>query len=113
MHRHVLFLPCARNLNGLKLRQEPVGVPTSGSVGVRISHSGLNLADVFACLGLYSATPRGEFVSGLEFSGIVEQVGTPTSELHPGDRVWGFSRFGAYVSHIDADPRYLRRMEPG
>ncbi|PKL34742.1 MAG: zinc-binding dehydrogenase [Spirochaetae bacterium HGW-Spirochaetae-10] len=110
MHRHVLFLPRAGNLNGLKMRQEPVGVPTSGSVRVKISHSGLNLADVFACLGLYSATPTGEFIPGLEFSGIVEQVGTPTSELRPGDRVWGFSRFGAYASHIDADPRYLRKI---
>ncbi len=113
MYRHVLFLEKAGNLQGLKMRQEQVGTPTPGTIRVRIACSGLNLADVFACLGLYSATPSGEFTPGLEFSGTVEEVGTPTSEFRPGDRVWGFSRFGAYASSIDADPRYLKKIPDG
>ena len=36
---------------------------------------GLNFADLAACLGLYSATPAGAFVPGLEFAGTVEAVG--------------------------------------
>jgi len=48
----------------------------------RSSHKraiGLNFADIFACLGLYSATPQGDFVPGLEFSGIVVDVGSSCS----------------------------------
>ena len=36
---------------------------------VRVATIGLNFADVFACLGLYSATPDGPFIPGLEFAG--------------------------------------------
>ncbi len=42
-----------------------------GKVRIQIKAVGLNFADIFACLGLYSATPRGSFSPGLEFSGIV------------------------------------------
>ena len=41
---------------------------------VRITHIGLNFADIFAVLGLYSATPPGTFVPGLEFAGVVEEL---------------------------------------
>jgi alcohol dehydrogenase len=113
MYRHVFFLRGAGNLNALNMRREQVGVLSSDRIRVKVRYSGLNLADIFACLGLYSATPAGEFIPGLEFSGIVEQVGTPTSEFRPGDLVWGFSRFGAYASSIDADPRYLQKIPDG
>ena len=44
---------------------------------VKVTNCGINFADIFACLGLYSATPKGEFTPGLEFSGIVEEVRLP------------------------------------
>jgi alcohol dehydrogenase len=74
---------------------------------------GLNLADVFACLGLYSATPRGAFVPGLEFAGVVDDPGPerPPGEDCPafrrGDRVIGLTRFGAYATAVNVDRRYL------
>ena len=42
---------------------------------MRVEAVGLNFADIFACLGLYSAPPKGPFVPGLEFAGVVEALG--------------------------------------
>ncbi len=63
---------------------------------------------------LYSATPKGSFVPGLEFAGIVEDVDTRAREgFRRGDRVAGVTRFGAYATAIDADPAYLRPIRAG
>jgi len=88
---------------------------------VRIQAVGLNLADVFACLGLYSATPKGPFVPGLEFAGVIEELGPPDDErggatatsLGPGDAVFGMTRFGAYATAINAHVRLLGRIPRG
>ena len=40
---------------------------------------GLNFADLFACLELYSATPAGTFVPRLEFAGVVDAFGLAVS----------------------------------
>ncbi len=71
---------------------------------------GLNFADILACLGLYSATPSGSFVPGLEAAGIVTAVGAPLPG-HPayecGERVLALTRFGGYATALNVDTRYL------
>lgn len=65
----------AGNLANLSLENFAIPKPENADeVVVRVTHVGLNFADVFACLGLYSATPKGEFTPGLEFSGHVESI---------------------------------------
>jgi alcohol dehydrogenase len=83
-----------------------------GQARVRVRSIGLNFADVFACLGLYSAAPRGPFVPGLEFSGEVEGLsrGGNASSIQVGDRVMGVTRFGAFSSLLHVDCRYLRHI---
>lgn len=99
------------NIDRLKLRDVPLPEPRSGEARVRVHYCGMNLADVFAVLGLYSATPRGAFTPGLEYSGVVEEVPSGSStRLKKGDRVMGLTRFGGYASHINADVRYLRKI---
>ena len=56
---------------------------------------------------MYSAIPKGPFIPGLEYSGIVESVGAGASQFKPGDRVMGICRFGAYSSHLNIDERYF------
>jgi NADPH:quinone reductase-like Zn-dependent oxidoreductase len=100
-------MPVAGDLGSLKLVQHPEALaspPAAGTTTVSIKAIGLNLADVFACLGLYSATPTGSFVPGLEFSGLV----TASSEFPLGSRVMGVTRFGAYTNEINVDSRCLR-----
>jgi NADPH:quinone reductase-like Zn-dependent oxidoreductase len=115
--REVWRISRAGSLDRLRMEREELPPPGPGQARVAVRAVGLNLADVFACLGLYSATPRGPFVPGLEFAGVVEEAGPdllspcdPGPVFHPGDRVIGLTRFGAYATAINADRRYLRPM---
>ena len=108
--REVWHIACAGSLDRLRRMADSLPEPGPGEARVRVQAIGLNFADVFACLGLYSATPKGGFVPGLEFAGLVEALGpgTDACALHPGDRVFGVTRFGAYATALNIDLRYLR-----
>jgi alcohol dehydrogenase len=101
------------SLARLTRETEELPAPPSGHARVAVGAVGLNFADVFACLGLYSATPKGPFVPGLEFAGTVEAVGGGVATVTPGDRVIGLTRFGGYATHINADARYLHPLPAG
>ncbi len=62
--------------------------------------------------GLYSATPKGSFIPGLEYSGKIYKKGKNVTELEIGDKVMGTIRFGAYASHLNIDYRYVQKL-PG
>ena len=70
---------------------------------------GLNFADVFCLLGLYSAANQvrgsADFCPGLEYSGVI--VDDPTGTYLPGQRVLGFTRFGAFSDIVQVPPHYL------
>jgi synaptic vesicle membrane protein VAT-1 len=108
------------SLDHLHLHRDTLPSPGPGEVTVSASAVGLNLADVFACLGLYSATPPPPFTPGLEVAGIVEAVGRPASsvglpdpEWRPGDRVIALTRFGGFATAMNVDARYLRPLPAG
>lgn len=58
-------------------------------------------------MGLYKAAPKEEYTPGLEYSGIVEAVGTGKPSFRPGDRVMGVTRFGGYTTALNIDARYV------
>lgn len=107
----------AGSLDRLSLESFEVPPLHAGQARVRVHSVGMNFADVFACLGLYSATPPGSFTPGLEFAGIVEEVGPVHSRgaqrINKGDSVMGLIRFGGYSEVINADVRYLHRIPRG
>eukprot|EP00536_Pseudo-nitzschia_multiseries_P012641 jgi/Psemu1/326913/estExt_fgenesh1_pg.C_4940009 len=92
---------------------------TSTSTVVTISTRaiGLNFADIFTVLGLYSAAnlvrqPKSNkdgslsaFVPGLEFAGTV--VADPSGTFQKDERVLGFTRFGAYAERVSVPPAFL------
>jgi len=97
----------------MRLVDDRLPAPGEQEARVRVEATGLNFADIFACLGLYSATPRGPFTPGLEFSGVVEEIGGRVPSLHPGVRVIGCIRFGGYASHLNVDARYVYPLPEG
>ena len=97
----------AGNIKNLKLTEEELPQLKEQEVRIAVKAIGLNFADISAILGLYSATPKGEFVPGLEYSGVVEAVGKSVAGRKIGDRVMGIIRFGAYATHINIDHRYV------
>ena len=117
--RDVWRIDHAGSLDKLTRRTEAIEPPPAGHARVAIKAIGLNFADIFACLGLYSATPKGSFIPGLEFSGIVESItpggdhSTSAQKIQVGDSVMGLTRFGGYVTAINTPLMFLRRVRPG
>ena len=97
----------AGNINNLQIESFTPGELAPDQVRIRVEAIGLNFADIFAIWGLYSATPKGRFTPGLEYAGRIESVGAKVKGLHPGDRVMGVTRFGAYTTLLDIDARYV------
>lgn len=122
LDRTVWRVDKAGSLTRLALRHETLPEPGPGEARIAVRTIGLNFADVFACLGLYSATPKGSFVPGLELAGVVDAIGPavdrPGGEpgsrgVAVGDRVMALTRFGAYATALNLDVRYLHPVPDG
>jgi len=124
--REAWRIASAGSLDRLARVAEDLPPPAPGEAQIRVEAIGLNFADVFACLGLYSATPKGAFVPGLECAGIIDALGEtrgPTvrddpeagdsPRWHVGDRVIVLTRFGGFTTALNVDTRYLVRLPDG
>ncbi len=100
----------AGNLKNLQIEEGILSPPKPNEVQVKVKSIGLNFADIFAIWGLYSATPKGVFTPGLEYSGEVIAKGEAVENLKMGDRVMGVTRFGGYTTVINSDQRYLTKL---
>lgn len=95
------------SLKKLKLTTEYLAKPGKDEVTIEVKAIGLNYADIFAIMGLYSATPKEPFIPGLEFAGVVTEIGEHVTAYKVGDRVMGVTRFGAYTTRLNNDQRYI------
>lgn len=109
--REFYIVKKAGSLRNLELSRAEIPVLQKGKVLVAVKSVGLNYADIFAIMGLYSATPQGPFTPGLEFCG--EVLASDSSNFEQGQKVIGVTRFGGYDSHIVADPDYLFPLPTG
>ena len=112
LQRQVYRMPKAGSIRDLQLQTEDLPEPAPDEVCVQVHAIGLNFADIFAIQGLYSATPKGSFIPGLEFSGEIIAVGTAVENYNVGDRVMGATKFGGYVSHINIHHHYVIPLPP-
>jgi NADPH2:quinone reductase len=71
--------------------QWPEPKPGRGEVLVDVKAAALNFPDVLMTRGLYQERPPLPFIPGLEFAGVVAEVGEGVTHFVPGDRVVGFS----------------------
>lgn len=107
LKRKTYLIKKAGSIDNLKLYKEHMKPPSENEVTVEVKAIGLNFADLFAIQGLYSATPKGSFVPGLEYSGIITSKGTNVNEYNIGDKIMGAIRFGAYATHLNIDKKYI------
>ena len=110
MRRKSFRISKAGSLNNIKLVEEKLREPEENEVTIEVKAIGLNFADLFAIQGLYSATPKGSFIPGLEYSGMVTKKGKNVQEFEIGSRVMGAIKFGAYTTHLNIDPRYIIKL---
>ena len=102
--------PKAGSINNLKLCEENLPDPSFNQVQIKVEAIGLNFADIFAMYGLYSATPEGSFVPGLEFAGTVSKIGGDVTDFSVGDKIMGVTKFGAYASHLNIEKEYITAL---
>ncbi|MEO1054214.1 MAG: zinc-binding dehydrogenase [Bacteroidota bacterium] len=110
MNKRAHRISKAGNINRLQIVETDLEAPAPNEVQVDVKAIGLNFADIFAMYGLYSATPKGSFVPGLEYAGVVIQVGDDVESVKRGDRVMGVTKFGGYTSAINIDHRYITNL---
>ena len=97
------------------LRLEKVRAPRPGprELLVRVEVSGVNRADLLQRRGLYPPPPGESEVPGLEFAGVVEEVGGTVSRWRPGDRVLGIVGGGGYAERVVVDERVVVAVPEG
>jgi synaptic vesicle membrane protein VAT-1 len=91
--------------------ETPIDDPLPGETRVEVKACGINFADIAVRLGLYAAA-KGSYplCPGLEFAGVVRQIGSKAEGFKPGDRVFGATRFGAYATAINCPSRQLFKL---
>jgi alcohol dehydrogenase len=112
VQRNAWRISRAGSLSRLACVGESLPDPGPGEARLRVEAIGLNFADILACLGLYSATPPGSFVPGLECAGTIEAIGRDT-RLSVGDRVCVLTRFGAYTDRLNFRQDYAIPIPTG
>lgn len=101
----------AGNIGRLTLKQLDMPAVGDNDVLIGVRAIGLNFADVFSVLSLYSATPSGDFIPGLEVAGTVLRMGAAVQKqgrFRVGQRVFGFTRFGGYAEAVAVRSEYVR-----
>lgn len=92
------------------MRMEDVTQPVAqrGEVRVRVKATAVNRADLLQRMGKYPP-PKDvpEKVPGLEFAGVVDQIGDGPCDWRVGDRVMGLVGGGAYSQYVVVHPRTL------
>lgn len=81
----------------LELVDLPVPCPGPGQVAIRVSHAGVNFAEVMARRGDYHRASAPPFVPGLEVTGVVDALGDGVAGLQLGERVVAFTGSGGYA----------------
>lgn len=85
----------------LELRELPEPQVLPGHIRVRVTHAGVNRADLLQRMGRYPAPPGVlSDVPGLEYAGHVEAVGEGVTRFEVGARVFGLTAGGAYAEKI-------------
>ncbi len=92
----------------LELREVPTPEPGPGQARVRVRACGVNRADLLQRRGLYPAPADApQDIPGLEIAGEVEAVGSGTTDVRSGDRVYGIVSGGAYAEAVVVHARTL------
>lgn len=82
----------------LRLGEAPEPEFGPGALLVDVKAAGCNFFDILMCRGTYQVKPAFPFVPGAEVAGVVAAVGEGVTGFAPGDRVFGSSGLGGYIS---------------
>jgi NADPH2:quinone reductase len=85
----------------LEVQDVPTPEPVGDQVLVQVHAAGLNRADLAQRMGFYPAPPGApEHIPGMEFAGVVADVGPFVRRWHVGQRVMGIVGGGAQAEYL-------------
>ena len=85
----------------LELREAAAPPILPSHLRVRVTYAGVNRADLLQRMGVYPAPPGVPAdIPGLEYVGVVEEVGAGVTRFAPGSRVFGLVGGGAYAEQV-------------
>ena len=105
---------CAR-LGGpddLEIRDIPNPAAGAGEAVVKVEAASLNFFDTLIIAGKYQIKPDLPFSPAAEFAGTVESVGTGVTGIAAGDRVLGYSGYGAARERVAIPASRLVKLPP-
>jgi NADPH2:quinone reductase len=82
----------------------------AGQVLVQVKAAGIGFVDALKIAGRYQTKDALPFVPGMEFSGIVDEVGDDVTQPKIGDRVFGSAPRGALAEKISVVAAELSRI---
>lgn len=94
----------------LVLADVPDPAPRPGEVIAKVAAVGLNFFDTLIIAGKYQVKPPFPFSPGGEFAGVVEGIGTGVTGFQPGDRVVGYTNFGAAAEHVAVNANHIVKL---
>ena len=100
----------------LEVVDVPPPLPGPDEILVDVHHSALNRADVLQRMGLY-ADPRraagAPEIPGLEYAGVVAELGSRVTEWRVGDPVMGIESGGCYAEQVATHARQALPVPAG
>jgi len=87
--------------------------PGPGEALIRVRAAALNFFDTLIIAGKYQNKPPFPFSPAAELAGIVETVGPGVSGLSPGDRVMGYTGWGAAREYVAVAAEQLVKLPEG
>ena len=94
----------------LELADIPDPVAGPGDIVANVAAVGLNFFDTLIIAGKYQTKPPFPFSPGGEFAGTVERVGAGVTALKAGDRVMGYTNFGAAAERVTVKADHLVKI---
>jgi len=82
-------------VDGLRLTEAPMPQPGEGEVRIRVAAAAIGFVDGLKIQGLYQTKDPLPFIPGMEFSGVVDALGSGVTTLRVGQRVLGLGLRGA------------------
>src|SRR5687767_7079650 len=78
-----------------------------GEAVISVKAASVNFPDVLIIQNKYQFKPPLPFSPGSELSGVVKEVGSGVSAFKPGDRVIGFTGYGAFAQEVKTEASRL------
>lgn len=87
--------------------------PSANQILIKVSHFGLNYADIMARRGMYNDRPPLPCVLGYEVVGEIAEIGSEVVGFEIGDLVLGLIQFGGYAEYCITESLGTLRLALG